>query len=339
MIEQTIDETDAGSSRRGFLKVIALAGASIAGAEMFGKAAFAQSATTTAADTAQDILNIAATAEALAVAFYSSAIAAGPALKISDDDLNYLQAALVQEQIHENFLVANGAKPLTTTFSFPNGATTFSDIGTLVSTLEALETAFVSAYNAAVYEFAQMGQHDLARVAGMIGSVEAQHFALIRDIGGDFDIANSSPPNNWGFAPQVVSSVGNAATVLTTSKFLSPATGNSYGYTAADLTSGAIGAVAASVMYQTPFVASAGTGNSGAPGVTSLSGTISTLNATSMTVVSDGNSTVIAFGPDTKYYFRSGLLTGKVYLNSGLAVKVDYVTSGGANVAQAIYVS
>jgi hypothetical protein len=337
MIEQTIDETDAGSSRRGFLKVIALAGASIAGAEMFGKTAFAQSATTTAADTVQDILNIAATAEALAVAFYSSAIAAGPALKISDDDLNYLQAALVQEQIHENFLVANGAKPLTTTFSFPNGATTFSDIGTLVSTLEALETAFVSAYNAAVYEFAQMGQHDLARVVGMIGSVEAQHYALIRDIGGDFDIANSSPPNNWGFAPQVVSSVGNAVTVLTSSKFLSPATGNSYGYTAADLTTGAIGAVAASVMYQMPFVASAG--NSGTPGVTSLSGTISMLNATSMTVVSNGNSTVIAFGPDTKYYFRSGLLTGKVYLNSGLAVKVDYVTSGGANVAQAIYVS
>jgi hypothetical protein len=335
MIEDIKNDISAGSSRRGFLKVIAIAGATIAGAELLGKPAFAQSTSTTAADTAQDILNIAATAEQLAVVIYSNAIAAAAALKITGDDLNYLQAALVEEQIHENFLLANGAKPLTSTFSFPNGATTFTDIGTLVATLEALETAFVSAYNAAVYEFAQMGQHALARVAGMIGSVEAQHYALTRVIGEDFSIANSRPANNWAFAPQAVTSVGNAATVLTTSKFLSPATGNSYAYAAADLTSSANAPIAAGVMYQTPFVAPATGGSTG----TQVVGTITKLNANSMTVVQDGNSTVIAFTPDTQYYFRGGLLTGKVYLNVGLMVTVDVATSGGTTVAQAIHVS
>jgi hypothetical protein len=244
------------ASRRSFVTGTLAAGAAVAGLGIVGVHAQSATNSATSPDTAQDILNVAATAEQLGIVLYTSALAGASALKIADDDVPYLRAALIEEQIHLNFLLANGAKPLTSTFSFPSGAATFSDIMAFATTLEALETAFVAAYTAAIWEFSVLGQTALARVSQMIAGIEAQHYALGRIIAKNGGVANSQPPNNWAFAPQIVPSVGAAVTALTSAGFLSPASGNSYSYTAADLSSSANAPIAAEIMYQQPFVQS-----------------------------------------------------------------------------------
>src|SRR5579859_7381962 len=107
-----------------------------------------------AEDTVVQILSIAATAEELAVTFYSHGIANASRLGISGANLAYLQAAVIEEQIHRDFEVAAGGKPLTNTFSFPHGGDTFEHLDVFIATLEELEEAFIAAYLAAVKEFA-----------------------------------------------------------------------------------------------------------------------------------------------------------------------------------------
>ena len=51
-----------------------------------------------------------------------------------------------------------------------------------VNTLLTLETAGVSAYIQASYEFARMGRLDLSRLMDQIMGVEAEHRALLREV-------------------------------------------------------------------------------------------------------------------------------------------------------------
>jgi hypothetical protein len=176
-------------------------------------------------DSVQTILNIAATAEQLAVTFYSNGISNASKLGISGVNLDYLLAAVVEEQIHENYLVKAGGSSLTSTFSFPDAGTTFTDLKKFVKTLDELETAFESAYLAAVKEFADMGQSGLAVLAGQIGTIEAEHRAVGRTL-----ISSQGFPNNRAFTPVLVKSVSDAVNVLTSEGFLSPTSGNSYTY-------------------------------------------------------------------------------------------------------------
>lgn len=176
-------------------------------------------------DPVQTILNIAATAEQLAVTFYTQGIAHARELGISGQNLTYLQGAVIEEQIHQKFLVKNGAMPITGTFSFPKGKETFEDQTTFVTTLDMLETAFESAYLAAVKEFADQNQIGLAQIAAQICTVEAEHRALGRSISMKIALAN-----NWAFTPVLVSNVSEAVTVLSNEGFLSPVQGNSYTY-------------------------------------------------------------------------------------------------------------
>ena len=182
-------------------------------------------------DTIVQILSIAATAEQLAVTFYSNGIANANALGITGDDLLYLKAAVVEEQIHENFLVANGGKSLTSTFSFPSGAATFQDLNTFITTLNQLETDFVAAYLAAVSEFSQYNQPRLAQIAGQILAIESEHRAIGRSIS-----PNTQVPNNRAYAPALLESVGDAVDALSAQGYLSPKSGNSYTYSAVSLT-------------------------------------------------------------------------------------------------------
>ncbi len=135
-----------------------------------------------------------------------------------------LQAAVIEEQIHQDFLVANGGKALTSTFSFPHGDDTFDDLNLFVATLEQLEEAFIAAYLAAVKEFALMGQAGLAQIAAQICNIESEHRALGHDIGGLI------PADNFAFTPALVESVGDAVDVLSAEGFLSPKTSNSFTY-------------------------------------------------------------------------------------------------------------
>ncbi|WP_069802280.1 ferritin-like domain-containing protein [Thermogemmatispora onikobensis] len=198
-------------------------------------------------DAVTQILSIARTAEQLAVTFYSNGIANASALGLSGDDLAYLKAALVEEQIHQQFFTANGGQSLADTFSFPKGAQTFSDLKTFIETQQQLEGVFDSAFLAAIKEFAAMGRPDLAQVAGQIACIEAEHRALGRVIGG------LSPADNWAFTPVLIATVADAPQVVQDAGYLSPTEGNSYRYHE-------VSTEDAGVEQRVPFVASSGVG-------------------------------------------------------------------------------
>lgn len=198
------------------------------------------------ADSIVDILTVARTAEQLAVTFYTNGVANADKLGITGDNLAYLKAALVEEQIHQQFLAANGGKSLADTFSFPQGPQTFTDLKTFIATQQQLEGVFDSAYLAAIMEFAQLGRPDLAQIAGQIATIESEHRALGRAIGG------LVPADNWAFTPVLVTSVGAAPALVQKAGYLSPMSGNSYTYQEVS-TSGA------GVEQVKPFSMSAGT--------------------------------------------------------------------------------
>jgi len=198
------------------------------------------------ADSIVDILTVARTAEQLAVTFYTNGIANAAKLGITGDNLAYLKAALVEEQIHQLFFTANGGKSLADTFSFPQGPQTFTDLKTFIATQQQLEGVFDSAFLAAIMEFAQLGRPDLAQIAGQIATVESEHRALGRVIGG------LVPADNWAFTPVLVTSVGAAPALVQKAGYLSPMSGNSYTYQQVD-TSGA------GVEQVKPFSMSTGT--------------------------------------------------------------------------------
>jgi hypothetical protein len=145
-------------------------------------------------------------------------------LGITGDELDYLKAALVEEQIHQQFFTANGGQSIAATFSFPKGAQTFTDLKTFIDTQQQLEGVFDSAFLAAIKEFAQLGRPDLAQIAGQIACIEAEHRALGRVIG------KLSPADNWAFTPVLIATVGDAPALVKKAGYLSPESGNSYTY-------------------------------------------------------------------------------------------------------------
>lgn len=239
-------------SRRALLKGAAVGAAGVVSATAVGASVLsvfprdiAHAASMTGSkciDSVQTILNIAATAEQLAVTFYSNGIANAKALGISGVNLDYLKAAVVEEQLHENLLVASGGKSLTSTFSFPSAGKTFNDLDTFINTLNQLESDFESAYLIAISELAQQNQPGLAVLAGQIATVEAEHRVIGRSIESSIKV-----PNNRAFTPVLVGSVGEAVTALTDQGYLSPKQGNSYSYKAVSTKDGFVN-------WRKPFV-------------------------------------------------------------------------------------
>ncbi len=176
------------------------------------------------ADSIVSILTVARTAEQLAVTFYSNGIANADKLGLNGDNLEYIKAALVEEQIHQQFFTANGGTSLAETFSFPQGAKTFTDLKTFIDTQQQLEGVFDSAFLAAIFEFAQLGRPDLAQIAGQIATVESEHRVLGRQIGG------LKPADNWAFTPVYLATVGAAPALVQQAGYLSPVAGNTYTY-------------------------------------------------------------------------------------------------------------
>lgn len=170
-----------------------------------------------ASETVADIVNTAATAEAMAVTLLGAAIGGAAGYdggKGLDGGLvRVLKAAQASEQAHYAFLTGAGAKPLTTTFNLPDQKIA-TDSATLFATIEALETAFISAYGAAAREFAAMGNSALTRVALQIGAVEAEHRALARFAQG------AALPHNLAFESMQFNTVGEAAKALQSLGFI-----------------------------------------------------------------------------------------------------------------------
>jgi hypothetical protein len=160
------------------------------------------------------IINIAATAEAMAVTLLGAAIQGAPGYHNPDGTqglapgiVSILKAAQASEQAHYIFLTKAGAKPLTLTFNIPN-AEIATDSTTLFQTIETLETAFQAAYMTAGREFAAMRKPDLVKVAFQIGGVECEHRALARLALGD------ALPHNLAFETKMFDQVSQAAAAL-----------------------------------------------------------------------------------------------------------------------------
>ena len=196
------------TDRRGFMKLTGAAGLGFALTQMGALSALAQSNETVA-----DIINIAATAEALAVSLTGAVIAGAGKYDggkgLSDMLVRYIKAIQAEEQAHYQFLTGAGAKALTLTFTVPqNLAAITTDSKTLLNFVVQAETIFIGAYTAAAQEFAQLQQPNLSKVALEIAGVESEHRVLANFAYG------TMPPNNVGFESAPYASVGEAAAAV-----------------------------------------------------------------------------------------------------------------------------
>ncbi|HEX5503566.1 MAG TPA: ferritin-like domain-containing protein [Thermomicrobiales bacterium] len=167
-------------------------------------------------ESVQDIINIAATAEALAVTALGGALdsAAKGNLALNAEQVQFVTAARAEEQAHYAYLTGAGAKPLTTTFTLPD-TKIVTDPATFLKTVIGLEEAFIAAYLAAAQEFAILGQPKLVQVALQVGAVEAEHRAHARFYAITAGVISDKVPNNLAFEKAMFTAVGGAAQALT----------------------------------------------------------------------------------------------------------------------------
>jgi hypothetical protein len=198
-----------------------------------------------------EIVNVAATAEALAVTVLTAAVGNASTLGLTGLVLDVVQAALAEELIHLQVLrdVLGGA-PITKTFYVPDPKI-LTDQATFLGTLEVAENLFIAAYMAACREFAELGQPLLAKVAYQTGAVEAEHRVLVRAAlalaGNTADV----PPNNKAFETDLVLYVADAAKLLGQLGFLGP-TGTKAVYPGDAAALAAAGTMAGKVIQKTP---------------------------------------------------------------------------------------
>lgn len=179
-------------SRRNFVKAGAAA-ASLAGmTHLFGiSLASAQEGD----DDTQTIINLAATAELFATTHYLAGINGADAMGLDEVQVNYLKTGFLAEQDHLELLQSLGATPLYTEFYVPDGL--FADKELFSQITEVAETTFVAAYLAATRIFTAAGATPFAVTTAQIAAVEAEHRALVRQIGGR--IANNIPYAQYQF--------------------------------------------------------------------------------------------------------------------------------------------
>jgi len=177
-------------SRRNLLTRFGAAGVGVAATAMLAGCG-GSSSSSNGASTNQQILNAAATAEALATVMYYNIIHTSPlystGLAGNLPDQAYLQAGLEQEANHYYTLVAAGAVPLTTTFYFPTNMFSDATYATTVNYLVHLEYAFIAAYLIGVRDFSSSS---LRVLASQIMGVEAEHRTLARVIANDVGLTS-----------------------------------------------------------------------------------------------------------------------------------------------------
>jgi hypothetical protein len=206
--------TDVGTAkdtRAGLLKKAALAAA---GVGVLGQASAALAAST--GDSIATVTTTAVTAEALAVSVLTAAVKTSPGTKAAPF-IPVLKAANQAEFDHYATLASLGAKPLTTRFWVPNAALGAGNVN-LFETLELAETLFINAYLIGITVFAKAKKDDLARYAGEILGVEAEHRVLARYansvVHGQSKITHANVPNNKAFETYTLKSMSDVVAAL-----------------------------------------------------------------------------------------------------------------------------
>ncbi len=156
-------------------------------------------------DDAKTIASLAATAEAFACTHYYNVLQTNK-IKFNAQQINQLKAALDSEVQHLQYLQANGGEPLVMKFYAPFKV--WEELNTFVTVTEQGEAIFVGAYLAAVRRIVELGNPLLAAAAAQIVGVEAQHLALIREMGGKLG-------NNVSILPAKYLNVSEAVPDLT----------------------------------------------------------------------------------------------------------------------------
>jgi hypothetical protein len=129
-----------------------------------------------------DVGNSLITLEAFAVTFYGAArTKAG--LDLNDDVTRFVRAAQCEEDAHFHYFEAAGAVPSATTFSIPDAR--LKSQATFLASLLEIESILVGAYMSAARVFSGTGNGRWVEIAYQIGTVEAQHQALVKLYGGD----------------------------------------------------------------------------------------------------------------------------------------------------------
>lgn len=212
-------------NRRSFLKNVGGTTAAIAALGIAPTALFADTPITTAVDTPKEIFTAALVAEDLAITFYYNVLIGrviqdanlsgpgGTATHVqpsgSVSNVAYIRAAITEEVTHANLFrtllgIKSPAMDPYQTFYFPTE--TFYNLGHFVGMLQALESAFIGAYMAAIQQFALRaagGPQTLdgvlyqpsdfayfAKIASSILGVESEHRALGRAISPNLIPAN-----------------------------------------------------------------------------------------------------------------------------------------------------
>lgn len=217
-----------GRSRRALLKsamfgaTAALAGA----AALKTPIARADTTSTTAADTTflQDVFTILSTGEKLNVVFYSMGVANQAQLGFTDNEVASLQAILIEEQLHTHYAELNGGVAVTTHFSFPLGAMTFTDRASFLTTMQGIEDVTNGALLALIKDFADRGMGRNAQFGGQLMQVEGGHRAVNRALRGAY------PLEDWAFGPITIAHFTDVPDVVAKAGFLSPVPGNDYEY-------------------------------------------------------------------------------------------------------------
>jgi hypothetical protein len=152
------------------------------------------------------ILNLASTAELFATTHYLAAINGAADLGLDDAQVAYMKAGFLAEQDHLELLMSLGGEPVATEFYVPE--TLFSDLALFSQITEVAETTFVGAYLAAVRIFSKSEETTpFAVTSAQIAAVEAEHRALVRQIG-------SRLANNTSYAQYTLYNVSSAVPVL-----------------------------------------------------------------------------------------------------------------------------
>ena len=196
------------ASRRGLFKLGGAAGLGFALTQLGPLSALAQSQ-----ESVKSIIDIAATAEALAVSLTGAVINGASKYDggkgLSSMLVTWVKGIQAEEQAHYQYLTKAGAKALTLTFTVPqNLADITTSSSALLKFVVSAETVFIGAYTAAAQEFAQLNQPDLSMVALQIASVESQHRVLA-----NYGLG-ASPPNDVAFEKAPYANVAAAAAVL-----------------------------------------------------------------------------------------------------------------------------
>lgn len=181
VVERVLDDTRMGRQSRA--RLLKRAAVGVAGATALGGLG-AGTAFASGGDSIQTVGVTAATAEALAVTYLHNVLERNERVHAFPRPVvEILRAAGTEELDHFKFLTGAGFKPLTTRFWLPDDF--FGrKLANVPATIEVAETLFVNAYLIGITVFANAHQATLARYAGEILGVEAEHRALARSLQG-----------------------------------------------------------------------------------------------------------------------------------------------------------